>query len=61
MFQISEAEFKNWRSQFVTSNSNLKMGLRHAPYVFTEQGGAMLSFVYVNQKIKLDCLFFNDN
>ena len=27
MFQLDEIEFKNWRSQFVTSNSD-KMGLR---------------------------------
>ena len=41
-FQLSDAEFSNWRSQFVTSNGD-KMGLRHAPYVFTEQGISMLS------------------
>ena len=34
----------NWRSQFATSNSD-KMGLRYAPYAFTEQGVAMLSAV----------------
>lgn len=44
MFQLSEEEFRNWRSQFVTSNSD-KMGLRRAPYAFTEQGVAMLSAV----------------
>ena len=33
MFQMSEDEFKNWRSQFVTSNSD-KMGLRRALYAF---------------------------
>jgi len=36
MFQMSETEFGNWRSQIVTSNSD-KMGLRRAPYAFTEQ------------------------
>ena len=35
-FQMSELEFKNWKSQIVMSNSD-KMGLRIAPYVFTEQ------------------------
>ena len=44
MFQLSKEEFENWRSQFVTSNSD-KMGLRRAPYAFTEQGVSMLSAV----------------
>ena len=35
---------KNWTSQNVTSNST-KMGLRRAPYAFTELGVAMLSSV----------------
>ena len=42
MFELSAEEFKNWRSQFVTSNSD-KMGLRYAPMAFTEQRIAMLS------------------
>ena len=45
MFEMSKEEFQHWRSQFVTSNSSEKMGLRYAPYVFTEQGVAMLSGV----------------
>lgn len=44
MFQLNDTEFTNWRSQFVTSNSD-KMGLRRPPYAFTEQGVAMLSAV----------------
>lgn len=44
MFQMSEEEFKNWKSQFVTSK-NERMGLRKKPFVFTEQGIAMLSGV----------------
>ena len=44
MFELSPEEFQNWRSQFVTSNSD-KMGLRFAPMAFTEQGVAMLSSV----------------
>ena len=43
-FKLSADEFRNWRSQFATSNSD-KMGLRYLPYVFTEQGVAMLSAV----------------
>ena len=42
MFQLDNQEFEKWRSQFVMSNSD-KKGLRHSPYVFTEQGVAMLS------------------
>ena len=45
MFELSPEEFKNWRSQFGTSKTSDKMGLRYAPYVFTEQGVAMLSSV----------------
>ena len=44
MFQLEEEEYINWRSQFVTSNSD-KMGLRRPPYAFTEEGVAMLSAV----------------
>lgn len=49
MFELSEEEFENWRSQFVTSNSD-KMGLRYAPMAFTEQGVAMLSSVINSPK-----------
>ena len=44
MFEMNKQEFENWRSQIVTSNSD-RMGLRHAPFCFTEQGVAMLSSV----------------
>ena len=44
MFELSDEEFQNWRSQFATSNSE-RMGLRYNPMVFTEQGIAMLSSV----------------
>jgi len=50
MFKLTDSEFKNWRSQFVTSNSSDKMGLRYAPYAFTEQGVAMLSSVLHSDK-----------
>ena len=43
-FQLNELEFGNWRSQFATSNSD-KMGVRRAPYAYTEQGVAMLASV----------------
>lgn len=44
MFQLDNQEFEKWRSQVVMSNAD-KMGLRYRPYVFTEQGVAMLSAV----------------
>jgi len=44
MFEMNKEEFSNWRSQFVTSNSD-KMGLRYAPFYFTEQGVTMLSCI----------------
>jgi phage regulator Rha-like protein len=44
MFEMTQEEFTNWRTQFATSNAE-KMGLRYAPFCFTEQGVAMLSSV----------------
>jgi len=44
MFQMTKEEFEIWKSQIVISNSD-RMGLRKPPYVFTEQGVAMLSSV----------------
>ncbi len=49
MFEITKKEFADWRSQFVTSNSD-KMGLRYQPFCFTEQGVAMLSGVINSPK-----------
>lgn len=46
MFQITEDEYDNLRSQFATSSDGGKHGgRRYMPYVFTEQGIAMLSAV----------------
>lgn len=42
MFQLTEQELGNLRSQFVTSSWG---GRRYPPYAFTEQGVAMLSSV----------------
>jgi ORF6N domain len=44
-FQLSKKELENWRSQIVTSNPTAKMGLRRPPYVFTQEGVAMLAGV----------------
>ena len=43
-FQLTDDEYKNLRSQFVTSSS-AHGGRRHLPYAFTEQGVSMLSAV----------------
>ncbi len=42
MFQLSDVEFANLRSQFVTSSWG---GQRYLPFAFTEQGVAMLSSI----------------
>ena len=44
MFQLTDSEFDSLRSQIATSK-NSKGGRRYLPYVFTEQGVAMLSGV----------------
>lgn len=45
MFRLSAKELENWRSQFVMSNPGAKMGLRRAPYAFTEHGALMAASV----------------
>jgi phage regulator Rha-like protein len=49
MFQLSNEEWNNLRSQIVTSNNN-RGGRRYAPYVFTEQGVSMLSSVINSER-----------
>ena len=44
MFELTKQELEGWRCQFGTSNS-VRMGLRHRPMAFTEQGVAMLSSI----------------
>lgn len=51
MFQLTNEEVDNWKSQIVMSNS-IKMGLRRNPYAFTELGVAMLSSI-LNTKIAI--------
>ena len=50
MFEMNKKEFENWRSQFVTSNFKDKMGLRYAPFCFTEQGVTMLSCILSSER-----------
>jgi len=45
MFQLSNSECENLRSQIVISSLNGYGGRRYLPYAFTEQGVAMLSSV----------------
>ena len=47
MFQLNNDEYENLRSQIVTSSWG---GRRYPPYVFTEQGVAMLSSVLRSPK-----------
>ncbi len=49
MFQISNQELRNLRSQIVTSK-NGSGGRRYLPRVFTEQGVAMLSSVLKSER-----------
>lgn len=52
-FKLTEEDFSNLRSQFVTLNLKLNNGnvtRKYLPYVFTEQGIAMLSGIL---KVKL--------
>ena len=48
MFQLNAAEWAVLRSQNVTST--LRGGRRYAPYVFTEQGVAMLSSILSSER-----------
>jgi len=49
MFQLSEKEYENLRSQIVTSNKG-RGGRRYMPYAFTEEGIYMLATV-LNSKV----------
>jgi len=49
MFQLDEEEAAALRSQFATSNKG-RGGRRYLPYVFTEQGVAMLSSVLHSER-----------
>jgi hypothetical protein len=60
MFELTPEEFEDWRSQSVISNSD-RIGLRHSPMAFTEQGVAMLSsgtwgHTYELESLSLCCI-----
>jgi hypothetical protein len=50
MFRLTEKEAEVLRSQFAISKIDGRGGRRHAPYVFTEQGVAMLSSVLKSKR-----------
>jgi hypothetical protein len=45
MFQFANQEVSHWRSQIVMSNPGARMGLRRAPFAFTEHGALMAATV----------------
>ena len=51
-FQMTKEEFNDWKSQNVISEND-KIGLRKLPFVFTEQGVAMLSAI-INTNIAIE-------
>jgi len=49
MFEMDKVEFLDWRSQFASSKSD-QIGLRYAPFCFTEQGVTMLSCILSSKR-----------
>ena len=49
MFELTEKEFKKWREEFILTSSD-KMGLRYAPFAFTEHGVLMLASVLNSER-----------
>jgi len=45
MFRLSAKELEAWRSRVVMSNPGARMGLRRAPFAFTEHGALMAATV----------------
>jgi ORF6N domain len=50
MFQLTKDEWKALKSQFVISKTETRGGAQKLPYVFTEQGLAMLSGILNSDK-----------
>ncbi|MBC7904208.1 MAG: ORF6N domain-containing protein, partial [Gemmatimonadaceae bacterium] len=53
MFEMDARTFQDWRSQFVISNPEMKMAIRHPPFCFTEEGITMLSCV-LNSQVSIE-------
>ncbi|MGB3342778.1 MAG: ORF6N domain-containing protein [Aequorivita sp.] len=49
MFELTKEELEEWRTQYASSNRDV-MGIRIAPFVFTEYGILMLSSVLNSEK-----------
>ncbi|MEJ1241726.1 ORF6N domain-containing protein [Chryseolinea sp. T2] len=49
MFEMTAKELKKWSKDNITSQNDL-IGLRHAPFCFTEQGVTMLSCVLSSKR-----------
>ncbi len=49
MFELTKEELNEWRTQYASSNRDV-MGIRIAPFVFTEHGILMLSSVLNSEK-----------
>lgn len=49
MFEMSETEFTEWRAENVRTKADV-MGLRYAPFCFTEQGVTMLSCILSSER-----------
>lgn len=56
LFQLTEIEYENLRSQFATSSLGYG-GRRYLPYVFTEHGVAMLSAILSSKQAILMSIF----
>lgn len=60
MFEMSQEELKNWRTQIASSISD-RMGLRYTSFCFTELGVAMLSSILNSDRAILDLKFTGNN
>ena len=49
MFELTNEEFNEWRTNFSTTQSD-KKGLRHSPFAFTEHGVLMLASVLNSER-----------
>jgi phage regulator Rha-like protein len=50
MFQMTQAEFQFFRTQFASSKTETRGGVQYLPMVFTEQGLTMLSCILNSER-----------